>query len=77
MLGILVGVVGTQILTLPNSFYLNETLVLLLVLCFSSLMGPKLKEMDEVIKMIHLSTIQNQENDHGRTLLVCASVIVT
>ncbi|KVI03181.1 Alkaline phosphatase-like, alpha/beta/alpha, partial [Cynara cardunculus var. scolymus] len=35
----------------------------------SILMGPKLQEMDEVIKMIHLSTIQTQESGHGRTLL--------
>ncbi|XP_071692839.1 GPI ethanolamine phosphate transferase 2 [Rutidosis leptorrhynchoides] len=40
----------------------------------SILMSPKLKEMDEVIKMIHLSIIQNQESsDHGRTLLVVTS----
>ncbi|KAI3664802.1 hypothetical protein L6452_43410 [Arctium lappa] len=39
----------------------------------SILMGPKLREMDEVIKMIHLSTIHAQESDHGRTLLVVVS----
>lgn len=36
-------------------------------------MGPKLKEMDEVVKMIHSSTIQTRDKDQGRTLLVCAS----
>lgn len=39
----------------------------------SFLMPPKLKEMDEVIKMIHLSTIQPQDNDQGRTLLMVVS----
>ncbi|XP_021639181.2 GPI ethanolamine phosphate transferase 2 isoform X3 [Hevea brasiliensis] len=39
----------------------------------SSLMGPKLLEMDEVVKMIHLSTIQTHDNDRGRTLLVVVS----
>uniref|UniRef100_UPI001CB9D402 GPI ethanolamine phosphate transferase 2 n=1 Tax=Erigeron canadensis TaxID=72917 RepID=UPI001CB9D402 len=39
----------------------------------SILMGPKLQEMDEVIKMIHLSTIQAQASGHGRTLLVVVS----
>ncbi|KAI8536396.1 hypothetical protein RHMOL_Rhmol10G0253800 [Rhododendron molle] len=36
----------------------------------SVFMGSKVKEMDEVIKMIHLSTKQFQDNDQGRTLLV-------
>lgn len=36
-------------------------------------MAPKLKEMDEVVKMIHLSTIQTRDNDQGKTLLVCAT----
>lgn len=35
----------------------------------SVLMAPKMKEMDEVIKMIHLSIMQ--QNDLRRTLLVC------
>ncbi|KAK9285804.1 hypothetical protein L1049_025005 [Liquidambar formosana] len=39
----------------------------------SFLMAPKLTEMDEVIKMIHLSTIEPQENDQGRTLLMVVS----
>ncbi|KAI7754134.1 hypothetical protein M8C21_014878, partial [Ambrosia artemisiifolia] len=39
----------------------------------SVMMGPKLQEMDEIIKMIHLSTIQSQESDHKRTLLVIVS----
>ncbi|XP_043805495.1 GPI ethanolamine phosphate transferase 2 isoform X2 [Manihot esculenta] len=39
----------------------------------SSLMGPKLLEMDEVVKMIHLSTIQAHDHDQGRTLLVVVS----
>ncbi|XP_052196246.1 GPI ethanolamine phosphate transferase 2 isoform X2 [Diospyros lotus] len=37
------------------------------------LMGPKLKEMDEVIKLIHLSSSQSQDNDQGRTLLMVVS----
>lgn len=41
---------------------------------FSVLMGPKLKEMDDVIKMIDLSTIQSQKEDQRRTLLVCAAL---
>lgn len=39
----------------------------------SVLMDPKMKEMDEVIKMIHLSTIHSRHNDSRRTLLVCAT----
>ncbi|KAL3527537.1 hypothetical protein ACH5RR_012193 [Cinchona calisaya] len=39
----------------------------------SLLMGPKLKEMDEVIKMIDLSMIQGQKDNRGRTLLMVAS----
>lgn len=39
----------------------------------SILMAPKLKEMDEVVKMIHLSTIQTRDNDQGKTLLVVVS----
>ncbi|KAJ6732747.1 PHOSPHATIDYLINOSITOL GLYCAN-RELATED [Salix koriyanagi] len=39
----------------------------------SILMTPKLKEMDEVVKMIHLSTIQTRDNDQGKTLLVVVS----
>ncbi|GFY90791.1 alkaline-phosphatase-like family protein [Actinidia rufa] len=39
----------------------------------SVLMGPKLKEMDEVVQMIHLSAKQSQDNGQGRTLLVCAT----
>ncbi|CAK7339628.1 unnamed protein product [Dovyalis caffra] len=39
----------------------------------SILMAPKLKEMDEVVKMIHLSTIQTQDNGRGKTLLVVVS----
>lgn len=41
----------------------------------SVLMGPKLREMDEIIEKIHLNMIQTQENnDLGRTLLVCAAL---
>lgn len=39
----------------------------------SVFMGSKLKEMDEVIKMIHLSTKWCQDNDQGRTLLMVVS----
>ncbi|KAK2977286.1 hypothetical protein RJ640_013051, partial [Escallonia rubra] len=39
----------------------------------SILMGPKLSEMDEVVKMIHLRTIQTQKSDQGRTLLLVVS----
>ncbi|KAI3502674.1 hypothetical protein L1887_30896 [Cichorium endivia] len=39
----------------------------------STLMGPKLKEMDEVIRLIHSSIIQIQESDHKQTLLVVLS----
>ncbi|KAL8265594.1 hypothetical protein R6Q59_023724 [Mikania micrantha] len=37
----------------------------------SVMMGPKLQEMDNIIKLIHSSTIQSQ--DHKRTLLVVVS----
>ncbi|CAN1836050.1 GPI ethanolamine phosphate transferase 2 [Linum perenne] len=37
----------------------------------SFLMGPKLTEMDEVVKIIHSHAIQPQGHDHARTLLVC------
>lgn len=40
----------------------------------SVLMGPKLKEMDDVIKMIDLSAIQSQKEDQRRTLLVRAAL---
>lgn len=39
---------------------------------FSPLMAPKLMEMDEVVKMIHSSTIMNPD-DKKRTLLVCGT----
>ncbi|XP_027077180.1 GPI ethanolamine phosphate transferase 2 [Coffea eugenioides] len=39
----------------------------------SLLMGPKLKEMDEVIKMIDLTTLKSQKYNQGRTLLVVVS----
>ncbi|KAA8546732.1 hypothetical protein F0562_003161 [Nyssa sinensis] len=39
----------------------------------SVLMGPKLKEMDEVVKMIHLSALRSQDNDQGKTLLMIVS----
>ncbi|KAJ8771188.1 hypothetical protein K2173_025876 [Erythroxylum novogranatense] len=39
----------------------------------SVLMIPKLFEMDEVVKMIHLRTILNQVNDARKTLLVVVS----
>lgn len=38
----------------------------------SALMGPKLEEMDEVIKKIHRNMVQNHP---GRTLLVCAALL--
>ncbi|KAG5050782.1 hypothetical protein JHK87_002980 [Glycine soja] len=41
------------------------------IYCFNVLMAPKLFEMDEVVKMIHINTLQNLENDQGKTLLVC------
>ncbi|KAG5574560.1 hypothetical protein H5410_054694 [Solanum commersonii] len=40
----------------------------------SVLMAPKLREMDEVIKMIDLNSLPTNNNDQGRTLLVCASI---
>ncbi|XP_020217261.1 GPI ethanolamine phosphate transferase 2 isoform X1 [Cajanus cajan] len=39
----------------------------------SVLMASKLFEMDEVVKMIHINTLQNLANDQGRTLLVVVS----
>ncbi|CAN0858325.1 GPI ethanolamine phosphate transferase 2 [Linum grandiflorum] len=39
----------------------------------SPLMGPKLTEMDEVVKIIHLNAIQTQVHDHERTLLLVVS----
>ncbi|XP_015890563.3 GPI ethanolamine phosphate transferase 2 isoform X2 [Ziziphus jujuba] len=39
----------------------------------SLLMAPKLKEMDDVVKMIHTSSILNQANNNGHTLLVVVS----
>ncbi|XP_076928974.1 GPI ethanolamine phosphate transferase 2 [Bidens hawaiensis] len=39
----------------------------------SVMMGPKLQEMDDIIKQIHLSIIHSQESDHRRTLLVVVS----
>ncbi|XP_034220593.1 GPI ethanolamine phosphate transferase 2 isoform X2 [Prunus dulcis] len=39
----------------------------------SALMAPKLSEMDDVVKMIHMNGILNQKNDQGRTLLVVVS----
>ncbi|KAK9052302.1 hypothetical protein SSX86_028931 [Deinandra increscens subsp. villosa] len=39
----------------------------------SVMMGPKLQEMDDIIKLIHSSTIKSQERDHTRTLLVVVS----
>ncbi|XP_058097022.1 GPI ethanolamine phosphate transferase 2 isoform X2 [Magnolia sinica] len=40
---------------------------------YSTLMAPKLKEMDEVIKKIHMSTILHQNNLDKRTLLMIVS----
>lgn len=37
-------------------------------------MGPKLTEMDEVIKMIDSSITQSQQEGQGRTLLVGAAL---
>lgn len=34
-------------------------------------MASKLFEMDEVVKTIHINTLQNLEDDQGKTLLVC------
>ncbi|WOK96220.1 GPI ethanolamine phosphate transferase 2 isoform X1 [Canna indica] len=39
----------------------------------SILMAPKLKEMDDVIKMIHMRTILHQHNPSARTLLLVVS----
>nr|GMD58325.1 GPI ethanolamine phosphate transferase 2 [Ipomoea batatas] len=39
----------------------------------SVLMAPKLREMDETIKMIDQGIVQTQENDGGRTLLLVVS----
>ncbi|XP_047152506.1 GPI ethanolamine phosphate transferase 2 isoform X1 [Vigna umbellata] len=39
----------------------------------SVLMASKLFEMDEVVKTIHINTLQNLEDDHGKTLLVVVS----
>ncbi|XWS29590.1 hypothetical protein CRYUN_Cryun24cG0041800 [Craigia yunnanensis] len=39
----------------------------------SVLMAPKLKEMDEVVKLIHSSTTQSQRNGQGQTLLMMVS----
>ncbi|GAB4848789.1 hypothetical protein Ancab_003517 [Ancistrocladus abbreviatus] len=39
----------------------------------SVLMAPKLREMDEVIKMIHLNNVLPNADDQGRTLLVVVS----
>ncbi|XP_028754540.1 GPI ethanolamine phosphate transferase 2 isoform X1 [Neltuma alba] len=39
----------------------------------SALMIPKLSEMDEVVKLIHMNTVKNIENGKGRTLLVVVS----
>ncbi|CAN1216211.1 GPI ethanolamine phosphate transferase 2 [Linum perenne] len=39
----------------------------------SFLMGPKLTEMDEVVKIIHSHAIQPQGHDHARTLLLVVS----
>lgn len=38
---------------------------------FSYLMPPKLKEMDEVIRKIHVRIVSDQNNLGRRTLLVC------
>ncbi|KAL6225089.1 hypothetical protein ACLB2K_003941 [Fragaria x ananassa] len=39
----------------------------------SALMAPKLTEMDDVVKMIHMTNIVNQKNGQGKTLLVIVS----
>ncbi|KAE9613326.1 putative Type I phosphodiesterase/nucleotide pyrophosphatase/phosphate transferase [Lupinus albus] len=39
----------------------------------SVLMASKLSEMDEVVKMIHMNTLQSPQNDQGQTLLVIVS----
>lgn len=38
----------------------------------SVLMPPKLREMDDVIKMIHLDSILSNDSKQGDTLLVCS-----
>lgn len=38
--------------------------------CISFLMGPKLKEMDEVIEMVHRSSLWDKKNHQTGTLLV-------
>lgn len=72
MLGILGDAVGNS--SIVCAHLLIICLLLLILFNYSSVfMGSKVKEMDEVIKMIHLSTKQFQDNDQGRTLLVCAT----
>jgi len=39
-------------------------------------MASKLVEMDEVVKTIHINTLQNLEDDQGKTLLVCENPFV-
>ncbi|XP_043697472.1 GPI ethanolamine phosphate transferase 2-like isoform X1 [Telopea speciosissima] len=42
----------------------------------SNLMIPKLKEMDEIIKMIHMSKILPKDDPHRQTLLVCTATVL-
>jgi hypothetical protein len=37
----------------------------------STLMAPKLKEMDNIIKEIHMQSIIPRKNSNSQTLLVC------
>ncbi|KAH1058643.1 hypothetical protein GLYMA_02G041300v4 [Glycine max] len=72
MLDILVGATGIIIIgSLYTCNFILFSKLNLDIYCFNVLMAPKLFEMDEVVKMIHINTLQNLENDQGKTLLVC------
>lgn len=77
MLDILVGATG--IIILSSLYTCNIILFSLLnldIYCFSALMASKLFEMDEVVKTIHINTLQNLEDDQRKTLLVCDNPFV-
>eukprot|EP00256_Glycine_max_P030838 XP_006574645.2 GPI ethanolamine phosphate transferase 2 isoform X1 [Glycine max] len=70
MLDILVGATGIIIIgSLYTCNFILFSKLNLDIYCFNVLMAPKLFEMDEVVKMIHINTLQNLENDQGKTLL--------
>lgn len=74
MLDILAGATGNSLKLFVGSDLFKVLLITYLTFCvhFSVLMGPKLEEMDEVIKKIHRDMLQNHL---GRTLLVCAALL--